>query len=544
MIKGVNRINCYLSRTLQPGERKWNIRELEALGILWALETLRPYLIGFKFTVVTDHESLKWLMTAQKPARLVRWAIRLSEFDFEIVHKKGIENGDADMLSRLGSQELVESVNEVVGANMTYDYISAIRKPIQLVDIHSSQIEKWQRNDVTYQEVLKICRRNGGVAPSGTYKLVDRLLYKVDGETELLMVPEEMREGVMTQYHDHDISGHMGRDRLMELLKDRFYWKGMDVYIEQYVKSCELCQKIKTRANIKAGLLIPRVVSKPFEIVGVDIAIMRTSTSGYRYILVCIDYFTNWVEAAPMKRITAEEVVRTFFKLIISRHGCPDQVVSDSGTQFISEAMSKLCSAFKIGKVESAPYHQQANGKVERFIRFLKQGLALLTAKDKLEKWDQMIDHCLFVYRITVSRVLNDNPFFMVYGRDATLPQDLALGVSKQGKRGETREPGLNYQLKLHNTLKRAYEELREHKSEDQAKYKAYYDRQHREVEFKKNDKVLVLFDTPTKGPLMPRWEGPFKVINKLDPVIYRVESGTRIITVHVRRLRAFVERF
>ena len=96
----------------------------------------------------------------------------------------------------------------------------------------------------------------------------------------------------------------------------------------------------------------------------------------------------------------------------------------------------------------------------------------------------------------------------MVYGRDATLPQDLALEVSKQGKRGETSEPGLNYQLKLHNTLKRAYEELREHKSEDQAKYKAYYDRQHREVEFKINDKVLVLFDTPTKGHLFNYWRG------------------------------------
>jgi transposase InsO family protein len=135
----------------------------------------------------------------------------------------------------------------------------------------------------------------------------------------------------------------------------------MDNYILEYVRSCELCQMIKSRADIRAGCLIPRVASRPFEIVGTDIAIMRTAQGGNRYILVCIDYFTNWVEAAPMRRITSEEIVRTFFKIIISRHGCPDQLVSDSGTQFMSETMNQLCEQFKIKKIERAKYHQQAN---------------------------------------------------------------------------------------------------------------------------------------------------------------------------------------
>ena len=83
-IEGEERVILYISRTLQPAEQNWSTREQEALGILWACETLRPFLIGYKFEIITDHESLKWLMAAQKPARLVRWAIRLSEFDFTI----------------------------------------------------------------------------------------------------------------------------------------------------------------------------------------------------------------------------------------------------------------------------------------------------------------------------------------------------------------------------------------------------------------------------------------------------------------------------
>ena len=94
----------YISRVLKPAEKKWSVREKEALGILWSCETTRPFIIGTSFIVETDHESLKWLMNAKSPARLVRWALRLSEFDFEIRYKRGSKNSNADGLSRLADQ--------------------------------------------------------------------------------------------------------------------------------------------------------------------------------------------------------------------------------------------------------------------------------------------------------------------------------------------------------------------------------------------------------------------------------------------------------
>ena len=101
VVDDIERVIEYRSRVLQPAEKIWPVREKEALAIIYACETFRPYLYGSKFVIETDHQSLKWLMTATSPARLVRWALRLSEFDFEIKYKRGNANGNADALSRL-----------------------------------------------------------------------------------------------------------------------------------------------------------------------------------------------------------------------------------------------------------------------------------------------------------------------------------------------------------------------------------------------------------------------------------------------------------
>jgi transposase InsO family protein len=77
--------------------------------------------------------------------------------------------------------------------------------------------------------------------------------------------------------------------------------------------------------------------------------------------LVTIDYFTNWVEAEPIKNQTVDECVRAFFKSVISRHGSPREVMSDSGTQFLSGDFQKFCRNFKIKQRESAPYLHQTN---------------------------------------------------------------------------------------------------------------------------------------------------------------------------------------
>lgn len=92
---------CFASRTLSTAETNYSTIEKEMLAIIWAVQYFRPYLFGKRFTIVTDHKPLTWLMNFKQPnSKIIRWRLQLQEYDFEVVYKKGSQNVIADALSR------------------------------------------------------------------------------------------------------------------------------------------------------------------------------------------------------------------------------------------------------------------------------------------------------------------------------------------------------------------------------------------------------------------------------------------------------------
>ena len=96
------------------------------------------------------------------------------------------------------------------------------------------------------------------------------------------------------------------------------------------------------------------------------------------------------------------------------------------------------------------------------------------------------------------------------------------------------------YKIHLLKTLKQAYEKLINHKEIYQQKYKVYFNKSHKNIEFKEGDFVWVYFGSPENGKtqkLLPRFEGPFEIVNRLDNVTYRLKKENKIIIAHVQRL-------
>ena len=92
---------CYASRSCNPAEKNYGSCEGECLAVVWATQHFRKYLFGTPFTLITDHEPLRWLMLTNKTTgKLARWSLLLQEYHMTVIHKKGILNTNADCLSR------------------------------------------------------------------------------------------------------------------------------------------------------------------------------------------------------------------------------------------------------------------------------------------------------------------------------------------------------------------------------------------------------------------------------------------------------------
>ena len=520
--------------TTSSGIREWSVRE--ALGIVYACEQFRPYVIGNHFQVETDHESLKWLLNAQSPARLVRWALRLAEFDFTIVYKSGKNNGSADGLSRLPLKDKHVSPSDELDSYL----LIAQKKVLEDVDLETEQLK-----DRQLIPVLQCLKSGDSGNIYNNYELINRVLHQKTNETfkqSRPVIPHHLRETVLKWHHNCDLAAHVGRDRTFECIAKRYFWPGMYTDVQCWTAACLKCINHKRLKPKHHGLLVPITSTYPFEIVSIDIiGPFKTTKHGYKYVLVMIDLFTSWVEAAPLRSLEAQETANVIFKEIITRHGCPTKILTDRGTQFTASLFDAFCKKLGIKHPKVSSLHPQTNGKCERFNRFLKASLATVINEGQTN-WDLLLDCCLFAYRTSINTKVQETPFYLLYGRDVVLPSDLLFNVNKYDALDTTDEK-FNYKFDLGFKLRQAYEKLVEKKNIQSEKYKAFYDRSHKKVVFELNDLVSVYWPAPAKGlskKFLATWRGPYKVKKRLGEVTYRVEKGTVSLPVHVQRLRKY----
>jgi hypothetical protein len=172
----------------------------------------------------------------------------------------------------------------------------------------------------------------------------------------------------------------MGIQKTTDKITINFYWPGIHGDVTRFCRSCDICQKTIQKGKVpKVPLEMMPLIDTPFKRVAVDLVgpIYPPSEQGYRYILTLVNYTTRYPDAVPLKSISTEAVAEALVDMY-SRLGVPEEVLSDLGTQFVSECMQEVSRLLSIKQLSTTPYHPMCNGLVENFTGSLNNMLKKL----------------------------------------------------------------------------------------------------------------------------------------------------------------------
>lgn len=536
---------CYGGRDLNTAERNYSATEREALAVVDAIKKFQPYLHGRKFTVHTDHNALKWLMSLKSPeGRLARWALLLQHFDFDIKYRSGRSNGNADALSRRSYGERQINALDVPGVQIDKVKAQQRRDPDLRFIIDYLEHDILPLNDCLARKLLlagdMFYLDDNGLL----FHLAKHGKHKSRDPFSQLVIPNSLKHEILVQAHDEVSAGHVGIHKCYEKIRTRYWWQGMFQDVKHWVRSCIDCQTRKSPRNRHKAPLIPIPVEGPFHRLSVDVlGPFNTSLSGNRFIVIFNDAYTKWAEVFPVKSVEATVIARLLVDEVISRHGAPITLLSDRGTNFMSALVKEVCKLFSIRKLSTTSYHPQTNAITERYNSTLTDSISMYVSSHGRD-WDIFLPMLAFAHRVSINDSTGDSPFFLLYGREPKLPADPALIPPSE----DLSDSVLEHRSKLVKQIERTRIIAHENIQRAQQKMKAYYDQRAREPQFELGDRVWVFSPKTKKGiskKLLHRWHGPYRIIEKLSPVHYKLRTLTNKpveTTIHANRLKFYFD--
>jgi hypothetical protein len=220
--------------------------------------------------------------------------------------------------------------------------------------------------------------------------------------------------------------------------------------------------------------------------------------------------------------------------------GAPAKLLSDQGRNFTSSVVREACRIFGVDKVFTTAYHPQTDGLVERFNSTLCDMLSMYVSSDQKD-WDAALPLVTLAYNTSVHSSTNDTPFFLLFGKDATLPTDVTLDLPPKAMT----PAGAEYRAQLLSNLAEARKAADENLRKARGRQADAYNSHRREATYGLGDLVWVFTPKPRKG-LSPKlqhlWHGPFR-IEEHHGLNYKIQSlanKTFKQLVHVQRLKPF----
>lgn len=589
---GKEQIISFASKVLTPTQKKYCTTRKELLAIITFTRQFRHFLLGNRFILRTDHNSLIWLLNFKNiEGQLARWIEELSQYNIILQHRPGKYHSNADALSRIpDSLDLCQEYRSGIELSQLpcggchfctrakqqwstfeddIDYVVPLTVrsinnldsiPLGLSDILVTEelaesqdedddiqkIKTWLESKIVpTQKELSLC------SPSIRYlwscksqlHLRDGILYYLwEDQIQpryIFVVPKNMQPKVLEYCHDNRSAGHLGQTKTYEKLKQCSIWYGMSQDSKLYVENCKVCNKNK-KPNIKpraalgeyhAGYPLHRV---HFDILGP----LPVTKQGNKYILMIIDQFTKWLEIVPIPNQNSITIAKAMVDNFISKYGCPSELHSDQGKNVDGVLIRKLCDLLQIAKTRTTAYHPQSNGQVERYNRLVLQAIRCYI-NNKQSEWDIHLQQIAGAIRATENRQTKFTPNFLFLGRETTQPIDLILGTCNLNN-PEKDIP--EYVQDLRTNMVECHEIARSNICKAQHRQKRYYDTNLYQNTYNVGDVVLKVDSATTLGQsskLKSPWKGPYVILEVKSPVLFKIiDRKNRESVIHHDRIK------
>ena len=314
---------AYYSNTFMPTEQNYDIYKWEYLGVLKALKHFRPHVAAMEIpvTILTDHTNLThWKATRKVNRCIARWFAKIQDYNLTIKHVPGKIHTAPDMLLRPPGADQGKQDNTDIVLLPPSLFITTAETQDEML---KAKVKETQQKQKAEMELW--CDTHG----------VRKL---PEGYTKgwRLAVPSSLalRRELMAQFHNSPTAGHPGRDNMLALVSQHYWWPGMTTWVEQYVAGCALCQqnKIHTTKRKTPLFCIPGdPLMHLFNIVALDLITQLPQANGYDTILTIVDQGCS--RAAIFlpchTNITGEGVALLYLKHLFPWFGAPSKVISD-----------------------------------------------------------------------------------------------------------------------------------------------------------------------------------------------------------------------
>ena len=342
---------------------------------------------------------------------------------------------------------------------------------------------------------------------------------------------EDQKPIILDHYHLGKNNLHRGINETCRRIREKYYWRGMNKDIEDFIKKCEICQKVKiVRKNLSRPLVITETPRTPFERINIDIF----EYPSRNYALTINDELTKFIQAYPLRDKKASTVVDTLM-VYFQHYGTPLRIHCDSGKEFDNTLLKDLCQLFDSKITFSSVGHPASNGSLERFHAALGEMTRINQAGNPEDHPFAVLPYAVICYNNTKNKTHGFTPYELIFGHTSNRPPETLYNqealISK-------------YVRDLNNRMSYFYRLARRRTEDAKQKSKERFDKRVSEnlPEFKVGDKVYIK-ESQIKSKSENKFNGPYVITEILLNSAVLVNPETSKTTkVNFDRIKPYFE--